>query len=64
MRLMCDTYEAAGVYWRISRPSAVEQSQAACTTYSRLSMSPSIYLCVGDIRAIACELTCSWRTRF
>jgi hypothetical protein len=24
MRLMCDTYEAAGVYWRISRPSAVE----------------------------------------
>jgi hypothetical protein len=26
--------------------------QAACTTCSRLSMSPSIYLCVGDIRAI------------
>jgi hypothetical protein len=26
--------------------------QAACTTYSRLSMSPSIYLCVGHIRAI------------
>jgi hypothetical protein len=24
MRLMCDTYEAARVYWRISRPSAVE----------------------------------------
>jgi hypothetical protein len=24
MRLMCDTYVAAGVYWRISRPSAVE----------------------------------------
>jgi hypothetical protein len=25
MRLiLCDSYEAAGVYWRISRPSAVE----------------------------------------
>jgi hypothetical protein len=22
--LMCDTYVAAGVYWRISRPSAAE----------------------------------------
>jgi hypothetical protein len=29
-----------------------QRCQAACTTYSRLSMSPSIYLCVGDIRAI------------
>jgi Mg2+/citrate symporter len=30
-----------------------QRSQAACaTTYSRLSMSPSIFLCVGDIRAI------------
>jgi hypothetical protein len=29
-----------------------ERCQAACTTYSRLSMSPSTYLCVGDIRAI------------
>jgi hypothetical protein len=24
MQLMCDTYVAAGVYWRISRPSAAE----------------------------------------
>jgi hypothetical protein len=24
MLLMCDTYVAAGVYWRISRPSAAE----------------------------------------
>jgi hypothetical protein len=29
-----------------------QRCQAACTTCSRLSMSPSIYLCVGDIRAI------------
>jgi hypothetical protein len=29
----------------------------ACATYSRLSMSPSIYLCVGeDIRAIVNRL--------
>jgi hypothetical protein len=26
--------------------------QAACTTYSWLSMRPNIYLCVGDIRVI------------
>jgi hypothetical protein len=34
-----------------------QRCQAACTTYPRLLsvMSPSIYLCVGDIRAIACE---------
>jgi hypothetical protein len=32
---------------------------------AKLSMSPSIYLCAGDNRAIVnCELTCSWRTRF
>jgi hypothetical protein len=29
-----------------------KRCQAACTTYSRLSMSPSMYLCVGDIQAI------------
>jgi hypothetical protein len=33
-----------------------QRCQAACTTCSRLSMSPSIYLCVGDIRAIVNRL--------
>jgi hypothetical protein len=53
MRLMCDTYKAAGVYWRISRPSAVESllgilqecGELGLGSLIRLSMSPSIYLC-------------------
>jgi hypothetical protein len=30
----------------------------------KLSMSPSIYLCVARRYSSDCELTCSWRTRF
>jgi hypothetical protein len=56
MLFMCDTYVAAGVYFRFDAYSVWcgQRRQAACTTYSRLSMSPSFHLlqCVGDIRAI------------
>jgi hypothetical protein len=44
MRLMCDTYEAAGVYWQISRPSAAEKNSRCiigCTTAGGRSVGNS-----------------------